>query len=77
MRHREPTCMRVSVALALLPTLRPLPSRTCCADERLQFIRLLQRFSERQNLRVSILSGDAHVGGVGRLYSRPKIKPLG
>lgn len=46
-------------------------------DERLQFIRLLQRFSERQNLRVSILSGDAHVGGVGRLYSRPKIKPLG
>lgn len=47
------------------------------AEERLQFIRLLQRFSEERRLRVSILSGDAHVGGVGRLYSRPKIKPLG
>ena len=47
------------------------------AGERLQFIRLLQEFSISKGLRVSILSGDAHVGGVGRLYSRPKIKNIG
>ncbi|PRW44508.1 plasma membrane [Chlorella sorokiniana] len=46
-------------------------------EERLQFIRMLQEFSLTKGLRVSILSGDAHVGGVGRLYSRPKIKDVG
>lgn len=43
-------------------------------EERLAFIRMLQGFSKNKSLRVSILSGDAHVGGVGRLYSRPKIR---
>jgi hypothetical protein len=47
------------------------------AEERLQFIKLLQDFSLKRGLRVSILSGDAHVGGVGRLYSRPKIRNQG
>lgn len=46
-------------------------------EERLQFIRMLQGWSQKRCLRVSILSGDAHVGGVGRFYSRPKIKNVG
>ncbi|PSC71461.1 DNA repair REV1 [Micractinium conductrix] len=46
-------------------------------QERLQFICLLQKFAESKCLRVTILSGDAHVGGVGRLYSREKISHLG
>jgi hypothetical protein len=52
----------------------------CCqtaAEERLQFIHLLQQFSTSRSMRVSVLSGDAHVGGVGRLYSHPKIKHPG
>lgn len=43
------------------------------ADERQCFIRLLQEVALTKRVRVSILSGDAHVGGVGRLYSRPKV----
>lgn len=55
----------------------PLFSSNPAAAERLQFIRLLQDFATSKRLRVSILSGDAHVGGVGRLYTHhPKIKPL-
>lgn len=38
----------------------------------MQFIRLLQEASLQRGVRVSILSGDAHVCGVGRLYSQPK-----
>lgn len=45
-------------------------------EERVQFIHMLQRFSTDKHLRVTILSGDAHVGGVGRLYSRPKAPTL-
>ena len=30
----------------------------------------------KKNVRVTVLSGDAHVGGVGRLYSRPKRSPI-
>ncbi|GAB4814045.1 hypothetical protein N2152v2_001091 [Parachlorella kessleri] len=46
------------------------------AEERLKFIRLLQTFAEQRGFRVTILSGDAHVGGVGQLYSHPKFKDL-
>lgn len=57
--------------LALGGKLYPPP-----AEERLGFIRLLQRFADRRGMRVTLLSGDAHVGGVGRLYSRPKYRDL-
>ncbi|KAI3436720.1 hypothetical protein D9Q98_006135 [Chlorella vulgaris] len=46
------------------------------AEERLEFIHLLQHFATAKNVRVSILSGDAHVAGVGRLYSKPKFKNI-
>ncbi len=49
---------------------------SCHAEERLGFIHLLQRIVDRKGYRVSLLSGDAHVGGVGRLFSRPKRKDL-
>lgn len=45
-------------------------------EERLGFIRLLQDFALQKQLRVSVLSGDAHVGGVGQLYSAPKVHDL-
>eukprot|EP00887_Chlorella_sp_A99_P004994 scaffold4.g4994.t1 len=45
-------------------------------EERLGFIRLLQDFALQKQLRVSALSGDAHVGGVGQLYSAPKVHDL-
>ena len=51
-------------------------SLVLCAEERLKFIRLLQKFAEQRGFRVTILSGDAHVGGVGQLYSHPKYKDL-
>ncbi|KAL4858911.1 Obg-like ATPase 1 [Chlorella vulgaris] len=41
------------------------------------FIHMLQEFATKKRMRVSIISGDAHVGGVGRFYSRPKIKNIG
>lgn len=46
-------------------------------QERLEFIHLLQEVALAKKVRVSILSGDAHVGGVGRLYSRhfPRLDP--
>lgn len=45
------------------------------ASERDMFIKILQEIAVVKNMRVSILSGDAHVGGVGRFYSHPKIDP--
>jgi hypothetical protein len=45
-------------------------------EERLRFIHLMQHWATSKSVRVSILSGDAHVGGVGRLYSHPKAKTL-
>jgi len=46
-------------------------------EERIEFIHLLQEIASNKGVRVSVLSGDAHVGGVGRLYSRkrPKLDP--
>lgn len=44
-------------------------------EERIRLIRMLQEIALAKNVRVSILSGDAHVAGVGRLYSRPKQLP--
>lgn len=58
-----------------LPNPPPPPRSTApAAAEKLRFIRLLQEVAERQGVRVTVLSGDAHVGGAGQLYSRPKIK---
>lgn len=45
-------------------------------EEKLQFVRLLQEPALRRGIRVSVLSGDAHVCGVGRLYSHPKMDSL-
>lgn len=44
-------------------------------EEKLRFIRMLQEAAQAKEYRITILSGDAHVGGVGRLYSRPKKEP--
>lgn len=44
-------------------------------QERHEFIKVLQEVALAKHVRVSIISGDAHVGGVGRLYSRPKRPP--
>jgi hypothetical protein len=46
------------------------------AAEKLELVGLLKRLAVGRRARVTILSGDAHVGGVGRLYSRPKTKHL-
>lgn len=46
------------------------------SDERLQFVRLLKEVALSQRLRVTLVSGDAHVGGVGRIYSHPKVKDV-
>lgn len=75
--HQPQTAYLSTLQPPILTATSPPSPTACAADERLQFIHLLQRFSERHHLRVSILSGDAHVGGVGRLYSRPKMKPMG
>ena len=44
-------------------------------DERNRFLTLLQRCALAKRYRVSILSGDAHVGGVGEIYgaTRPRL----
>jgi hypothetical protein len=44
-------------------------------EEKLAFVRMLQEAALSRRFRVTILSGDAHVGGVGRLYGRPKKEP--
>uniref|UniRef100_A0A1D2A293 PhoD-like phosphatase domain-containing protein n=2 Tax=Auxenochlorella protothecoides TaxID=3075 RepID=A0A1D2A293_AUXPR len=46
------------------------------SEERIRFIHLMQDMATSRQLRVSILSGDAHVAGIGRLYSHPKYKNL-
>lgn len=38
------------------------------AGERKELLYLMQEWSTTKNMRISILSGDAHVGGVGRFY---------
>ena len=44
-------------------------------EERKQFIKMLHKIALTKHVRVTVLSGDAHVGGVGRLYSWPKKHP--
>ncbi|KAL4527925.1 hypothetical protein Ndes2526B_g07715 [Nannochloris sp. 'desiccata'] len=45
-------------------------------NEREMFVKLLQEIALVKHVRVTILSGDAHVGGVGRFYSHsPKVDP--
>jgi hypothetical protein len=45
-------------------------------SEREMFVKILQEIALVKNVRVTLLSGDAHVGGVGRLYSHsPKVDP--
>lgn len=41
--------------------------------ERRFFVERLQAVAKAREARVSFLSGDVHCGGVGRLYSRPKV----
>ncbi|KDD73787.1 hypothetical protein H632_c1837p0, partial [Helicosporidium sp. ATCC 50920] len=45
-------------------------------EERQEFIDQLHAIAVIKRVRISIISGDAHVAGVGRLYSYPKIRPL-
>ncbi len=73
----KPRALVVPLAYSLHISLLDLSCCPLCAEERLQFIHLLQHFATSKHLRVSILSGDAHVGGVGRLYSKPKYKNIG
>lgn len=46
------------------------------AEERKTFLRTLLEVSKIKHMRISILSGDAHVAGVGRVYTKPRIRPL-
>ncbi len=49
---------------------------TVHTNEREMLVKILQEIALVKNVRVTILSGDAHVGGVGRFYSHnPKIDP--
>ncbi|KAI9893504.1 MAG: hypothetical protein M1814_006300 [Vezdaea aestivalis] len=41
--------------------------------ERKELITSLQHISERQSVRVTILSGDVHLAAMGRFYSKPKL----
>ena len=41
--------------------------------ERAAFVERLQQVAKAREARVSFVSGDVHVGGIGRLYSRPKV----
>lgn len=66
----------LNLFLLLLNEALTCPAGRSAAEERLAFIHLLQGFAEGHGCRVTVLSGDAHVGGVGRLYSRPKVKDL-
>ena len=36
-------------------------------------IKRLQGYARQKNLRVIFISGDVHVGGLGRLYTHPKM----
>ena len=45
------------------------------ADEKQKFVQLLQSSAAKKQYRVTILSGDAHVGGFGEVYSRAKPRP--
>lgn len=42
-------------------------------EERETLIRRLQDVAKARNMRVTFISGDVHVGGLGRLYSHPKL----
>ena len=41
--------------------------------ERAAFVERLQQIAKAREVRVSFVSGDVHVGGVGRMYTRPKV----
>lgn len=36
-------------------------------------VRRLQSIAQRKSIRMTFVSGDVHVGGLGRLYSHPKV----
>lgn len=40
------------------------------------FVDRLQEVAKAREVRVSFVSGDVHVGGVGRLYTRPKVHSM-
>ncbi len=46
------------------------------AKERVQFLRSLQSIAQEKGVRVSILAGDAHICGIARMYTRPKMRDL-
>ena len=41
--------------------------------ERAAFVERLQAVAKAREARVSFVSGDVHVGGIGRFYTRPKV----
>ncbi|KAK9817992.1 hypothetical protein WJX72_005420 [[Myrmecia] bisecta] len=45
-------------------------------DERNMFIQKLQGLSKEKEIRVTFISGDVHVGGIGRFYTHPKVRHL-
>lgn len=45
-------------------------------NEKNTFIKMLQRSSQKKQCRVTILSGDAHVGGIGEIYSSSRPRPM-
>lgn len=46
------------------------------STERREFIQMLQNASKEKHYRVTILSGDAHVGGIGEIYSCQRPRPM-
>ena len=45
--------------------------------ERREFVERLQAVARERQARGSFMSGDVHVAGVGRFYSRPKVGAAG
>ena len=41
--------------------------------ERKAFVERLQAVAKARQARISFVSGDVHVAGIGRLYTRPKV----
>ena len=44
--------------------------------ERSAFVERLQAVAKARQARISFVSGDVHVAGIGRLYTRPKVLKL-
>ncbi|KDD75811.1 hypothetical protein H632_c489p0, partial [Helicosporidium sp. ATCC 50920] len=66
----------VSLLIADMRTLRTKNRCLSRVEERQEFIDQLHATAVIKRVRISIISGDVHVAGVGRLYSYPKIRPL-